>query len=311
MGKNKYLSFVQTKPKKSRGYRFFKIGFFVLLVLHLGSLYIHWDYWIFRMLISQHYIFTDDLDTLYSQALGTENLRGHFVDFDRMVMAVVTARIREINNDRYTYLYSPTQRQASIARQRETAQQVYFEALTAETGYLFVPNIGSYTRRFIADNRATISQYPNLILDLRYNSGGMLMDFHQIADLFVENNAILGYEYTRLPFFTRQIRSNNPAYFNFDNVIILQNQNTASAAESLILALQDNLDNVTTIGSTTFGKAVGQVTIPLTGGSAIRGTVLLISGPNGETIHNIGIAPNIEHDGDDILTYVLNLLEDF
>ncbi|MCL2015155.1 MAG: S41 family peptidase [Defluviitaleaceae bacterium] len=311
--KKSELNFIQPKPKKPRSYRFFKIGFFVLLALHLGSLYVHYDYWIFRLLISQHYIFVDDLDTLYTQALGTENFRGHFRDFDRMVMAVVTERIREINNDRFTYLYSPTQRQISLANERQTAQLVYFEPLTESTVYLFVPNISGHTRRFIQENRTVIGQFDNLILDLRANSGGLLMDFHQIADLFVENGAILGYEETRLPFFTRQIRSRNAAYFDFDNIIILQNRNTASAAESLILALQDNLQNITTIGTTTTGKAIGQVTIPLTGGSAVRGTVLLISGPNGETIHNIGIAPNIEFDETetaDILAYALNLLED-
>ncbi|MCL2399280.1 MAG: S41 family peptidase [Defluviitaleaceae bacterium] len=294
--------------KKTRGYNFFRFGFFILLALHGVGLYVNYDYWIFKMLISQHYIFTDALDTLYVQALGEENFHGnYFQDFDRMVMAVVTQRIREINQDRYTYLYSPSQFRVSREIEREDAGLVHFEALTDEVGYLFIPNIHSYTRRFVNDNRSEIAQFPYLILDLRGNYGGLLADFYRIADLFVEHGASVGYERTRWPIFTSHIEGRRVPYFNFEHIIILQNERTASAAEGLILALQGNLPNVTSIGTTTFGKGIGQVTIPLIGGSAIRASVLLVEGPGSESIHNVGITPDIFYDGD-ALAYALDLL---
>ena len=294
--------------EKKRFYNFFKFGFFILLALHGLGLYMNYDYWVFKMLISHHYVFTDTLDTLYTEALGEENFRGYFRDFDRMVMAVVTEQIREINQDRYTFLYTPAQFSDTRERTRTVGRQVFYEAISDDIVYLYVPNISSHTRRFIQQNRSTIAQFPYLILDLRGNSGGLLMDFHQIADLFVERGNYLGSERTRWSIFTRQIRSRNDAYFDFDQVIILQNHRTASAAEGLVLALTDNLPEATTVGTTTFGKAVGQVTIPLTDGSAIRATVLLVEGPSGQFISNVGIDPDIFYDGDDMLEKALELI---
>lgn len=292
--------FAKEERRQRRRYNFFKYGFFVLLALLALGGYATYDYWVFRMLITHHYIFEEDLDTLYDQALRPENVRGHFRDFDRMVMAVVTQRIREINQDRFTYLYSPVERQVSRERERADARTIFFEPLTDEAVYLFIPNITGYTRRFVQQNRSELAQFPYLVLDLRGNYGGMLMDFHQIADLFVPRGASISYERTRWRIFTTQARGRSDPYFDFEQIIILQDQNTASAAEGLILALTDNLENVTTIGANTFGKAVGQVTIPLTGGSAVRASVLVVEGPAGQDIHNVGIAPDIEYDGDGV-----------
>jgi len=294
--------------EKKRFYNFFKFGFFILLALHGLGLYINYDYWVFKMLISHHYVFTDALDTLYAEALGEENVRGYFRDFDRMVMAVVTERIREINQDRYTYLYTPAQFRETRERTRTVGRQVFYEAINDDIVYLYVPNISSHTRRYIQQNRSTFAQFPYLILDLRGNSGGLLMDFHQIADLFVERDSYIGYERTRWNIFTRQIQSRSEPYFDFNQVIILQNARTASAAEGLVLALKDNLPEVTTLGTTTFGKAVGQVTIPLTDGSAIRASVLLVEGPSGQFISGVGVAPDIFYDGEDMLEKALELI---
>ena len=291
-----------------RGYNFFRFGFFLLLALHVIGLYATYDYWAFRMLITHHYIFEEDLDTLYNQALGAQNVRGHFRDFDRMMMSVVTERIREINQDWFTYLYSPTERQESLARERADARTIYFEAVTDDVVRLFIPNMTNYTRRFVRDNRSELARYPYLILDLRSNYGGWLAAFHQIADLFVERGDSIGHERTRWRIFSNHIRGRRAPYFDFEHIFILQDHHTASATEGLILALQENLDSVTSIGTQTFGKAVGQVTVPLTGGSAVRASVLLVEGPQGQDIHGVGIAPDIEYDGDGV-EYVLRLLE--
>ena len=293
--------------QKRRGYNFFRFGFFILLALHLAGLYATYDYWAFRMLIAHHYIFEEDLDTLYTQALGYGNVRGHFRDFDRMVMAVVTERIREINQDRFTYLYSPLQRREALAREREDARTIYFEPLTDDAVRLFIPNFTGYTRQFVHRNRSELAEFPYLILDLRGNYGGWLSDFHRIADLFVERGASISYERTRWGVFTNHIRGRRGPYFDFEHIIILQDHLTASAAEGLILALKENLPNVTTIGTGTFGKAVGQVTVPLTGGAAVRASVLLVEGPQGQSIHNVGIAPDIEY-YEDAVAYALELL---
>ena len=278
-------------PRKR--YRFYQIGFFVLLLGFGMIVYTHYDYWVFRILIAGNYIFTDDLDALYAQHIREENRRGFHRDFDRVMISVFTAAIREINQDRYTYLYSP-QAFAHTREQQETiARRANVTPLTDDTVYLWVPNISRWSRQFVMNHRDELAGYANLVLDLRYNTGGLLADFHRIANLFVPRGAVLGYEETRLRFFTRTITSRGNPVFEFDNIIILQNRRTASAAEGLIQALAAHVPGVVTIGENTFGKGIGQITVPLTGGYAVRASVLMVYGPDRVSIHNVGITPDI------------------
>jgi hypothetical protein len=296
-----------SQGKAKRGFRFFQIGFFVLLLGYGVMAFAHYDYWIFRLLIASNYIFTDDLDELYGKHLREENRRGFHRDFDRVMISVFTDAIREVNQDRYTYLYSPQAHQAVREREEAVGRTATVTALTGDTVYLWVPNISRWSRDYVVSNQAYLNGYSNLILDLRYNVGGMLADFHRIADLFVPRRAVLGHEETRMPFFTRTITSRGQPSLDFDQIIILQNDRTASAAEGLIQALTYHLPNVVTIGEYTFGKGIGQVTIPLTQGYAVRASVLLVSGPDGENIHRTGIAPMIP--GDENRDWVYQALE--
>ena len=295
--------------KMKRRYRFFQIGFFVLLLGYGGMAWLHYDYWIFRVLIAGNYIFTDDLDALYDRHILEENRRSFHRDFDRVMISVFTEAIREINDDRYTYLYTPQAHVAVREQEQARGRQATIEPLTDTTVYLWVPNISRWSRDFVLDQVDELARYENIILDLRYNSGGMLRDFHRIADLFVPRGAVLGHEVTRWSLFTRTVTASGqrsgPA-LQYNHIIILQNHRTASAAEGLIQALTYHLPNVTTIGTRTFGKGVGQVTIPLTGGYAVRASVLLVTGPGGEDIHHVGIYPQVA--GDEALDWVQQAL---
>jgi len=288
----------KTLRKLRRRYRFFQIGFITLIITFGFTVYFNYDYWVFKLLITNNYILTDALEEMYATHIREENRQGFHRDFDRVVISVVTSYLTAINNDRYTYLYSPQEHVAVRQREVSVARTASVTTLTDDTVMLFVPNLSRIARDFVLDHREELSQFPNLILDLRGNSGGWLVDFHRIADLFVPRGSVLSIEETRWSIFSRTITSRGNPYFDFENIIILQNGRTASAAEGLILALQYHLPNVVTIGYTTFGKGIGQVTIPLTGGYAVRGTVLLVNGPDGTNIHMIGINPDIPADPD-------------
>jgi len=281
-----------------RRYRFFQVGFFALIVIFGFTVYFNYDYWVFKLLIANNYILTDALEEMYSNHIREENRQSFHRDFDRVVISVVTGYLTSLNNDRYTYLYSPQEHVAVREREVARAREASVTHLTEDTVQLFVPNLSRIARDFVLDHRDELAGYSNLILDLRGNSGGWLSDFHRIADLFVPQGAVLSIEETRMKFFTRTITSNNQPFFDFDNIIILQNGRTASAAEGLILALKYHLPNITSIGDTTFGKGIGQVTIPLTGGYAVRATVLLVNGPDGSNIHITGIPADIPSDPD-------------
>jgi hypothetical protein len=282
-----------------RRYRVFQVGFFLMLAVFGFTVYRNYDYWVFRLLIARNYVFTEALDELYGQHIREENRRSFNRDFDRVVISVVTAQLSQINNDRHTYLYSPQEITHSREAGRAAGRRRMIETLDDYTVLLFLPNISRETRTFVQNNREYLAQYPNLVLDLRGNYGGWLADFHRIADLFVPRGAVLSHEVTRLQLFTRTITSSGNPFFEFENIIILQNRRTASAAEGLIMALVEHVPEVTTIGQTTFGKGTGQVTIPLTQGYAVRATVLQVLGPQEQCIHNIGIEPQIALDTDE------------
>lgn len=285
------LKKIKKYDTERRGYRFFQIGFLVLFALLAVSVYVNFDYWAFKILIANNYYCTDTLDEFYAMHIREENRRSFLRDFDRVVISSVTQQLTAINNDRYTYLYAPQELTASVEANRAAAQRAEFFALDDETVYLFIPNISIATQRFIRDNREYLAQYPTLILDLRGNWGGFIPAFHGIANMFVPRGEPLCRQEARI--FSHTTASRGDPFFDFDQIIILQNRRTASAAESLILAITAHVPNTTTVGETTFGKGIGQVTIPLTGGYAVRATTLRVLGPDGQSINHVGIPPDI------------------
>ena len=76
-------------------------------------------------------------------------------------------------------------------------------------------------------------------------------------------------------------------------LVLLVNENSASATEIFTAAIQDNKLG-TVIGTKTFGKGVMQEIKPLEIGGAIKITIEEFKTPNGEKIHKVGITPDIE-----------------
>ena len=76
-------------------------------------------------------------------------------------------------------------------------------------------------------------------------------------------------------------------------MVVLVNENSASATEIFAGAIQDNKVG-TIIGTKTFGKGIMQEIQPLAIGGAIKITIEEFKTPNGNRIHEIGIIPDIE-----------------
>jgi hypothetical protein len=312
--KKTYLSPIDRIRRSYLRFKIISLAVIALLFSGLTALiYQNYDYLLFKNLIAHHYIHTDTLDELfYAHGITPES---YIRNFDNLVISIVTQQIRAVDGDVYTYQYTPAMHQRHIERVRTRAAEAEFFRIAPGVGYLYLPNISSYVRDFVLDNRDEINQFDNLILDLRGNLGGVLDDFQAIAELFLERGDIIGFEAARWYLFGwnvfgNQRNSRGDRFFEFDNIIILQNERTASASEGLIMALKENLDNVTSIGALTYGKGIGQATLPLRGGFAVRATVILIETPTRQTVHGVGITPDIEHEtyGDDIIDFAVELI---
>ncbi|WP_058485764.1 S41 family peptidase [Defluviitalea phaphyphila] len=298
------------KYKKLKRKFYILLTIFILFVLGTSYyIYLNYDYLAFKHFISQNYIYTETLDELYEKELK-QNVNGKYYKyFDNVVISIVTREIRELNGDMYTYQYLPEEYEKSKVDEKKEAQNSYVEELSKNAVYLKLTNYSKYTKDFIKDQINYLKDYPNIIIDLRDNRGGDISALYYMSDLFLPKNKILAFDITRSKLFTRTVKSKRKQTLHYDNIIILQNKNTASSSEGFISALKDNLDNVTLIGETTFGKGIGQFTLPLTKGFAIKATTMLWNTPNNINIQEIGISPDIEYTNEDIVEYALKYIE--
>jgi len=276
----------------------------VFIALTALLVYFNYDYLAFKHFITSSYIYTETLDKIYEKHLGTEARGGYFSNFDNVVIAITTREIREENGDRYTYMYTPKQYTDTQEYDKQEAAQSEIRYLNDSTVYLKLTNFSKYTRKFMEENLEKLQGRPNIIIDLQGNRGGDINVMVDISSMFLPKKKVVATDHMR--WFDYVYRSNRNQPLKYDRIIILQDKNTASASENMIAALKDNLDNVELIGGRTFGKGIGQFTLPLRRGYAVKATTLKWFTPAGINIHGTGIEPDIEYAGDDILQYALD-----
>lgn len=160
-----------------------------------------------------------------------------------------------------------------------------------EFRYLHIDRMGPDTGN---DLRQAISQMQSegvqgIILDLRSNAGGYLDVTVDIANQLVPAGVVLQ---TVNRVGRRSTYSSTLQEVPFDNVIVLVNRFTASAAEVIASALQDSGAAVI-IGETTYGKGSVQSFHGLRTGGAMRLTTEEYFRRNGGTINGVGVEPCI------------------
>lgn len=303
-------SFLTTEDKLKKYQRKFRIllSIFILFVGTTGYyLYLSYDYLAFKHFISQNYIYTETLDKLYSNELKRDVKGKYFSFFDDVVISVLTKNISAIDGDRYTYLYIPEHYKKYKEEEEAEALQSKLKELDSQTVYLHITNFSIYSRKFLEDNVEEIKKYPNLVIDLRSNYGGDTFAMYSMTDIFLPKGSIISTD--KMRFFSKTFRAKKTNLLSNKNIIILQDRNTASASENFISGLKDNLDNVLLIGNKTFGKGIGQFTLPLRRGFAVKATTMLWYTPNGLNIQGEGIEPDIYYDGNDIVAFALKTIQ--
>lgn len=133
----------------------------------------------------------------------------------------------------------------------------------------------------------------NVIIDLRGNTGGYLSAAKDISEVLLPKDSVIFQEKDK-DGNIQKLKTEQEGQADFDRIVILQDGSSASASEVLIGALKDNLDNVTTVGTQTYGKGTEQVSVPFTDGTSLKYTIAEWLTPSGESINRTGFAPDVE-----------------
>lgn len=127
-----------------------------------------------------------------------------------------------------------------------------------------------------------------LIIDLRNNPGGLLIQSVAVSDSFIEEGDIV---ITRSRTGSQRFSASRGDIVAGLPIAVLVNGGSASAAEILAGALQDH-HRAILVGSRTFGKGTVQTVIPMGRGTALKLTTARYFRPSGQSVDG-GIEPNV------------------
>jgi carboxyl-terminal processing protease len=123
----------------------------------------------------------------------------------------------------------------------------------------------------------------SLLLDLRFNPGGLLDQGVEVSDLFLDAKQEIVSTRGRARGSTKQFFDDARQTWPELPIVVLVNEGTASAAEIIAGALQDH-DRAVVVGTPTFGKGLVQTLFPLGEGVALKLTTARWFTPSGRTI---------------------------
>lgn len=182
----------------------------------------------------------------------------------------------------------------TVVRAKISLPTVDYSLLKKQTGYIYVSSFGSETvLEFENALDELFSQgIKSLILDLRNNGGGYLQTAVDMASAFLPSGStvvsIEDKEGNKDEYFT----SGSPKIKGIP-VVIIVNENSASAAEVLAGALKDH-GRAKLVGVQTYGKGILQTVIPLVDGGALKVTTHRYYTPAGKSLDIVGLTPDRE-----------------
>ena len=191
----------------------------------------------------------------------------------------------------------------NLRREHVRVASVRHETLEPSMGYVrisqFSDNTAAELGSAIDDMAASYAErgdyLTGLVLDLRNNPGGILDAAIDVSDLFLTQGVIVTAEgRTAEARFTREATPGD--VLDGMPIVVLVNEGSASASEIVAGALQDH-HRALIVGTSTFGKGLVQTVMPLSGGRAIKLTTSRYFTPSGDSIHDVGIEPDIRVDG--------------
>ncbi len=165
----------------------------------------------------------------------------------------------------------------------------YYGEIAPKTGYI---NLSGFTQDCGKQFRDAFVQLKNekhidkLIIDLRYNPGGLLVEAVNIVNIFIDKGEDIVEMKGRVQEWNKMFKTENAALDTEIPIVVLVNGNSASAAEIVSGALQD-LDRAVIIGEKTYGKGLVQTTKELVFKSSMKVTTAKYYIPSGRCIQKL------------------------
>ncbi len=165
----------------------------------------------------------------------------------------------------------------------------YYGEIAPKTGYI---NLSSFTQDCGKEFKdafmklKTDKKIEKLVIDLRHNPGGLLIEAVNIVNLFVNKGETVVDMRGRVSEWNKVFKCENAALDTEIPIVVLVNSNSASAAEIVSGALQD-LDRAVVIGEKTYGKGLVQSTKDLIYNSKMKITTAKYYIPSGRCIQKL------------------------
>jgi carboxyl-terminal processing protease len=188
----------------------------------------------------------------------------------------------------------------TMVRQKIPLKTSYSRILGNNIGYIAITTFTGSTSKAVYQefqkqiakiNQLSGSRMQGLILDLRNNLGGWIEEAIYIADAVLEQGEIVSIESPNKNYIERYQAKPGDVLHGVP-IIILVNHSTASSAEILTAALQENKRAIV-LGTRTYGKATVWREFGLSSYGAIRLTTEFAYGPSGRSWQRNGIIPDI------------------
>ena len=195
---------------------------------------------------------------------------------------------------------------------RDTIENITVEGkmLDNKVGYIQVDQFIETTPKLFKEQVDSLLSEgaEKLVIDLRNNPGGLLDAVIEMVDYIVDDDAFANNsEEKGLLLQTKDKNDTVLEEFRCDDghsvnvpIAVLVNGNSASAAEIFTGTLKD-YGKAKVVGTTTYGKGIVQSVIKLKDGSAIKLTIAQYFTPSGNTVHKVGIEPDVEVELDEEL----------
>lgn len=183
--------------------------------------------------------------------------------------------------------YSNEKLEKELIREEIQIKSVPYYGLADEgIGYIrvtkFTPNVSREVKDALRELK-TEHQITSLILDLRGNPGGLLVEAPKLCNLFVNKGEEIVSTKGKIKKWNQTLKTTDFAYDIDIPIVVLVSRGSASASEIVAGALQD-LDRAVILGERTFGKGLVQTTIPLSYNSQVKVTTAKYYTPSGRCV---------------------------